>query len=113
MHLRYLDISSNKIADLSKKLIYGNSLVRPLVGFPENIYNKYNVKFSLILYIFLIYLNVFLRYHHKFHVYIIHMLYQSFIINVYIFLSKFNRIRVPTGFKSNIQIIDLIHIYFT
>ena len=35
-------LTKNKIADLSKKLIYGNSLVRPLVGFPENIYNKYN-----------------------------------------------------------------------
>lgn len=35
-------LSKNKIGELMKKLIYGNSLVRPLIGFPEDIYNKYN-----------------------------------------------------------------------
>ena len=43
-------LTKNKIADLSKKLIYGNSLVRPLVGFPENIYNKYYQKLCKISY---------------------------------------------------------------
>ena len=34
-------LTKNKIGELMKKLIYGNSLVKPLVGFPEEIYNKY------------------------------------------------------------------------
>ena len=35
-------LTKNKIGELMKKLIYGNSIIRPLVGFPEDIYNKYN-----------------------------------------------------------------------